>query len=466
MKKNQLDSDTESVKTKKATAAAIAKENDTDGEDDVKSKSKRPHDRGAFARFEAKYHLIGNVVAAALIIVLALMCAFSTVQISMPAADSDEGIVVEQSMIDLGKSVTGLFMSAEDQNAFVAEYEVNIGTIMLDAYAKHGDDEKALAGYIGDELSKTEYAKYMLIKSKNNLTVDADSLPEGSEAASLIRTLERYFSFGTVVLGIASCVPMALAVLSAAILLIKALFLLLFMRNGKNLHIAFPLMNTFVILAMVMMNLGAGFHPGIFIYAIFGASFIGMLLAGIIRYVTYPNKFMGRGLARYIVMQAGMVVALCMSLLDTLIVKMGDVSVSMSVGELVNSGLITSHLSGGFDTSTWVMPLALDVIMLLATFIMGCIMASKMFTVGNRWRKRQWKARNELTAISAILVTGFMAGFGYLYTFIYNNYIHAIEGLKLELNWMVLIAPVVLLLVFIFLLILRPAKRQRSGDDD
>ena len=465
MKKNQLDSDTESVKTKKAAAAAIAKENDTDGEEDVKSKSKRPHDRGAFARFEAKYHLIGNVVAAALIIVLALMCAFSTVKISMPSSSDDDGIVVEQSMIDLGKSVTGFFMSAEDQNAFVTEYEANMGSIILDAMGKYPDDDKAMYKYIGDELSKTEYAKYMLIMSKNNLSIDTDNLPDGVEV-SLVRVLERYFSFGTVVLGIACCVPMALAVLSAAILLIKALFLLLFMRNGKNLHVVFPLMNTFVILSMMMMNLGAGFHPGIFIYAIFGASFIGMLLAGVIRYVTYPNKFMGRGLVRYIVMQAGMVVALCMSLLDTLIVKMGDTSISMSVGELVSSGLITSHLSGSFDTSTWVMPLALDVIMLLATFIMGCIMSSKIFTVGNRWRKRQWKARNELTVVSAILVTGFMAGFGYLYTFIYNNYIHAIEGLKLELNWMVLIAPVVLLLVFIFLLILRPAKRQRSGDDD
>ncbi|MDE5618081.1 MAG: hypothetical protein K2I79_01170, partial [Clostridia bacterium] len=247
---------------------------------------------------------------------------------------------------------------------------------------------------------------------------------------------------------------------------IKGLFILIFRRNGKNLQVVFPLTNTFLILSMVMMSISSYFAPGMFIYAIFIASFVGMLLAGTIRYMTYPNKFMARGLVRYIVMQAGIVVAFCMSLTDALVLKMGSQSVNMSLGEFVYSGILTSHLSGGFDPATWIMPLVVELVMLLATFILGCIMASKMYTVGNRWRKRQWKARNELTCLSAFLTTGFVAGFGYLYTFLYNNYIKSVEGLTLELNFKLLIAPAILLVVFIFLLILRPVKRQRNKNQD
>ena len=166
------------------------------------AQSKRVHDRGSFSRFEAKHHLTGNLVIIALIIVLALLCAFSTVQIKLPNFSEDsEGVKVEQNMINLAMSFTAFFMTKEDENTFMTEYTLKMLEIEAQAEEKYGDDIEAMNKYIGKDLSKTEFAKYILIGSKNSISGDYDFGGEAQES-SLIRSLENYIGFGTVMIGL------------------------------------------------------------------------------------------------------------------------------------------------------------------------------------------------------------------------------------------------------------------------
>lgn len=87
-------------------------------------------------------------------------------------------------------------------------------------------------------------------------------------------------------------------------------------------------------------------------------------------------------------------------------------------------------------------------------------MASKTYVVGDRWRKRQWKARNELTTISAILLTGFMAAFAWVYSYLCNTYLDL--GGKFAVNMPMFIAPVILAALLILLLVVRPTKKVKK----
>ena len=122
--------------------------------------------------------------------------------------------------------------------------------------------------------------------------------------------------------------------------------------------------------------------------------------------------------------------------------------------------MFTKNIPAEFDLAAWLIPLGVAAVMVLATLIMGCIMASKTYVVGDRWRKRQWKARNELTTISAILLTGFMAAFAWVYSYLCNTYLDL--GGTFAVNMPMFIAPGILAALLLLLLIVRPTKKVKK----
>ena len=304
-----------------------------------------------------------------------------------------------------------------------------------------------------------------LKRATNKLSVPVEETPpqegEQAEESTPVDTVQVYVTFGLTVLGVGAVLPIGLAVLSLAILVLKGLFILIFCRNGKSLHIAFPLLSMFTILALLMLQLGAVGEPGIFLYMLFGAAFAGMIIVGVVRYAAYPNKFIGKGLLRYMLMDVAFISAFSLSLTNPLTATLeSGATVSMSVGQLVASGIFTANIPAQFDLQLWLVPLGVAAAMIFATLIMGCIMASKTYVVGDRWRKRQWKARNELTTISAILLTGFAAAFAWMYSYLCNTYLTL--GLTFTVSLPMFIAPAVLVMLLILLLIIRPTKKVKK----
>ena len=65
-----------------------------------------------------------------------------------------------------------------------------------------------------------------------------------------------------------------------------------------------------------------------------------------------------------------------------------------------------------------------------------------------------------LTAISAILLTGFAAAFAWVYSYLCNTYLSL--GMTLSVNLTMFIAPALLVVLLILLLIIRPTKRVKK----
>ena len=449
-----------------------------DGEEEKKPAAKeRRRAPGAFAAFESKFHVVGNVLVLLVCIALIAACAFSNATFGIYTLPDGTQAEVSQNMIQMGSAFTAFAMNDQE----LVDYKTAADKLISDEVAASGADltdsaaarealETAMANH-----TEINYAKYVLVSALINLKYTTGSLqapytPSGGqdsagEETTVVDTVQVYVTFGLTVLGVGAVLPMGLAVLSLAILLLKGLFILIFCRNGKSLHIAFPLVCMFTILALLMLQLGAVGEPGIFLYVLFGAAFAGMLIVGVVRYAAYPNKFIGKGLLRYMLMDAAFISAFSLSLTNPLTATVeGGSAVSMSIGQMVASGMFTANIPAEFDFRLWLVPLGVAAAMVIATLIMGCIMASKTYVVGDRWRKRQWKARNELTTISAILLTGFVAAFAWLYSYLCNTYLDL--GFTFTVNLSMFIAPAILVVLLILLLIIRPTKKVKKVSTD
>ena len=445
-----------------------------DGEEEKKPAAKeRRRAPGAFAAFESKFHVVGNVLVLLVCIALIAACAFSNATFGIYTLPDGTQAEVSQNMIQMGSAFTAFAM--DDQE--LVDYKTAADKLISDEVAASGADltdsaaarealETAMANH-----TEINYAKYVLVSALINLkyttgSLQASYIPSGGqdsagEETTVVDTVQVYVTFGLTVLGVGAVLPMGLAVLSLAILVLKGLFILIFCRNGKSLHIAFPLLSMFTILALLMLQLGAVGEPGIFLYMLFGAAFAGMIIVGVVRYAAYPNKFIGKGLLRYMLMDVAFISAFSLSLTNPLTATLeSGATVSMSVGQLVASGIFTANIPAQFDLQLWLVPLGVAAAMIFATLIMGCIMASKTYVVGDRWRKRQWKARNELTTISAILLTGFAAAFAWMYSYLCNTYLTL--GLTFTVSLPMFIAPAVLVMLLILLLIIRPTKKVKK----
>ena len=449
-----------------------------DGEEEKKPAAKeRRRAPGAFAAFESKFHVVGNVLVLLVCIALIAVCAFSNATFGIYTLPDGTQAEVSQNMIQMGSAFTAFAMNDQE----LVDYKTAADKLISDEVAASGADltdsaaarealETAMANH-----TEINYAKYVLVSALINLKYTTGSLqasytPSGGqdsagEETTVVDTVQVYVTFGLTVLGVGAVLPMGLAVLSLAILVLKGLFILIFCRNGKSLHIAFPLVCMFTILALLMLQLGAVGEPGIFLYVLFGAAFAGMLIVGVVRYAAYPNKFIGKGLLRYMLMDAAFISAFSLSLTNPLTATVeGGSAVSISIGQMVASGMFTANIPAEFDFQLWLVPLGVAAAMVIATLIMGCIMASKTYVVGDRWRKRQWKARNELTTISAIFLTGFVAAFAWLYSYLCNTYLDL--GLTFTANLSMFISPAILVVLLILLLIIRPTKKVKKVNTD
>lgn len=444
-------------------------------EDTVKpAKKERKRAPGAFAAFESKYHIVGNVLVLLVCVALIAVCVFSNATFGIYTLSDNSQAKVSQNMLQMGTAFTVFGMSDQELiNYTSAADELIYGE--LSAAGVDMSNTSAVRDALEEAMEKhTEinYAKYVLAnaflnlkRATNKLSVPVEEAPpqegEQAEESSPVDTVQVYVTFGLTVLGVGAVLPIGLAVLSLAILVLKGLFILIFCRNGKSLHIAFPLLSMFTILALLMLQLGAVGEPGIFLYMLFGAAFAGMIIVGVVRYAAYPNKFIGKGLLRYMLMDVAFISAFSLSLTNPLTATLeSGATVSMSVGQLVASGIFTANIPAQFDLQLWLVPLGVAAAMIFATLIMGCIMASKTYVVGDRWRKRQWKARNELTTISAILLTGFAAAFAWMYSYLCNTYLTL--GLTFTVSLPMFIAPAVLVVLLILLLIIRPTKKVKK----
>ena len=444
-------------------------------EDTVKpAKKERKRAPGAFAAFESKYHIVGNVLVLLVCVALIAVCVFSNATFGIYTLSDNSQAKVSQNMLQMGTAFTVFGMSDQELiNYTSAADELIYGE--LSAAGVDMSNTSAVRDALEEAMEKhTEinYAKYVLAnaflnlkRATNKLSVSVEETPpqegEQAEESTPVDTVQVYVTFGLTVLGVGAVLPIGLAVLSLAILVLKGLFILIFCRNGKSLHIAFPLLSMFTILALLMLQLGAVGEPGIFLYMLFGAAFAGMIIVGVVRYAAYPNKFIGKGLLRYMLMDVAFISAFSLSLTNPLTATLeSGATVSMSVGQLVASGIFTANIPAQFDLQLWLVPLGVAAAMIFATLIMGCIMASKTYVVGDRWRKRQWKARNELTTISAILLTGFAAAFAWMYSYLCNTYLTL--GLTFTASLPMFIAPAVLVVLLILLLIIRPTKKVKK----
>ena len=444
-------------------------------EDTVKpAKKERKRAPGAFAAFESKYHIVGNVLVLLVCVALIAVCVFSNATFGIYTLSDNSQAKVSQNMLQMGTAFTVFGMSDQELiNYTSAADELIYGE--LSAAGVDMSNTSAVRDALEEAMEKhTEinYAKYVLAnaflnlkRATNKLSVPVKEAPpqegEQAEESTPVDTVQVYVTFGLTVLGVGAVLPIGLAVLSLAILVLKGLFILIFCRNGKSLHIAFPLLSMFTILALLMLQLGAVGEPGIFLYMLFGAAFAGMIIVGVVRYAAYPNKFIGKGLLRYMLMDVAFISAFSLSLTNPLTATLeSGATVSMSVGQLVASGIFTANIPAQFDLQLWLVPLGVAAAMIFATLIMGCIMASKTYVVGDRWRKRQWKARNELTTISAILLTGFAAAFAWMYSYLCNTYLTL--GLTFTVSLPMFIAPAVLVVLLILLLIIRPTKKVKK----
>lgn len=449
-----------------------------DGEEEKKPAAKeRRLAPGAFAAFESKFHVVGNVLVLLVCIALIAACAFSNATFGIYTLPDGTQAEVSQNMIQMGSAFTAFAMNDQElvdyktaADKLISDEVTASGADLADSAAAREALETAMANH-----TEINYAKYVLVSALINLKYTTGSLqasytPSGGqdsagEETTVVDTIQVYVTFGLTVLGVGAVLPMGLAVLSLAILVLKGLFILIFCRNGKSLHIAFPLVCMFTILALLMLQLGAVGEPGMFLYVLFGAAFAGMLIVGVVRYAAYPNKFIGKGLLRYMLMDAAFISAFSLSLTNPLTATVeGGSAVSMSIGQMVASGMFTANIPAEFDFRLWLVPLGVAAAMVIATLIMGCIMASKTYVVGDRWRKRQWKARNELTTISAIFLTGFVAAFAWLYSYLCNTYLDL--GLTFTVNLSMFISPAILVVLLILLLIIRPTKKVKKVSTD
>ena len=449
-----------------------------DGEEEKKPAAReRKRAPGAFAAFESKFHVVGNVLVLLVCIALIAACAFSNATFGIYTLPDGTQAEVSQNMIQMGSAFTAFAMNDQElvdyktaADKLISDEVTASGADLTDSAAAREALETAMANH-----TEINYAKYVLVSALINLkyttgSLQASYIPSGGqdsagEETTVVDTVQVYVTFGLTVLGVGAVLPMGLAVLSLAILVLKGLFILIFCRNGKSLHIAFPLVCMFTILALLMLQLGAVGEPGIFLYVLFGAAFAGMLIVGVVRYAAYPNKFIGKGLLRYMLMDAAFISAFSLSLTNPLTATVeGGSAVSMSIGQMVASGMFTANIPAEFDFRLWLVPLGVAAAMVIATLIMGCIMASKTYVVGDRWRKRQWKARNELTTISAILLTGFVAAFAWLYSYLCNTYLDL--GFTFTVNLSMFIAPAILVVLLILLLIIRPTKKVKKVSTD
>lgn len=449
-----------------------------DGEEEKKPAAKeRRLAPGAFAAFESKFHVVGNVLVLLVCIALIAACAFSNATFGIYTLPDGTQAEVSQNMIQMGSAFTAFAMNDQElvdyktaADKLISDEVTASGADLTDSAAAREALETAMANH-----TEINYAKYVLVSALINLKYTTGSLqasytPSGGqdsagEETTVVDTIQVYVTFGLTVLGVGAVLPMGLAVLSLAILVLKGLFILIFCRNGKSLHIAFPLVCMFTILALLMLQLGAVGEPGMFLYVLFGAAFAGMLIVGVVRYAAYPNKFIGKGLLRYMLMDAAFISAFSLSLTNPLTATVeGGSAVSMSIGQMVASGMFTANIPAEFDFRLWLVPLGVAAAMVIATLIMGCIMASKTYVVGDRWRKRQWKARNELTTISAILLTGFVAAFAWLYSYLCNTYLDL--GFTFTMNLSMFISLAILVVLLILLLIIRPTKKVKKVSTD
>lgn len=444
-----------------------------DGEEEKKPAAKeRRRAPGAFAAFESKFHVVGNVLVLLVCIALIAACAFSNATFGIYTLPDGTQAEVSQNMIQMGSAFTAFAMNDQElvdyktaADKLISDEVTASGADLTDSAAAREALETAMANH-----TEINYAKYVLVNALINLKYTTGSLQApytppvsdgAAEETTVVDTVQIYVTFGLTVLGVGAVLPIGLAVLSLAILVLKGLFILIFCRNGKSLHIAFPLVCMFTILALLMLQLGAVGEPGIFLYVLFGAAFAGMLIVGVVRYAAYPNKFIGKGLLRYMLMDAAFISAFSLSLTNPLTATVeGGSAVSMSIGQMVASGMFTANIPAEFDFRLWLVPLGVAAAMVIATLIMGCIMASKTYVVGDRWRKRQWKARNELTTISAIFLTGFVAAFAWLYSYLCNTYLDL--GLTFTVNLSMFISPAILVVLLILLLIIRPTKKVKK----
>ena len=461
--------DTDRMSDEELTAEQEAEES----KEAAPAKKERKLAPGAFAAFESKYHVVGNILVLLICLALIAMCAFSNATFGIITVSDGSQAEVSQNMIQMGSAFTAFAMSDEELIAYKTNTETAVMTAAQEKLAGGADisdatKEKEFYEKLLTEHSEINFARYVLVNALLQLKVSQGkidpatvNMPTQSDA-SAVGKVQQYVTFGLTVVGVGAVLPMGLAVLALAILALKGIFILIFCRNGKSLHVAFPLTCMFTVLALLMLQLGAIGNAGIFLYATFGAAFAGMLIVGVVRYAAYPNKFIGKGLLRYMLMDAMFISAFSLSLANPLIATPagGGESFSLSIGQAVSSGMFTANIPAEFDLQAWLIPLGVAAAMVLATLIMGCIMASKTYVVGDRWRKRQWKARNELTAISAILLTGFAAAFAWVYSYLCNTYLSL--GMTLSVNLTMFIAPALLVVLLILLLIIRPTKRVKK----
>lgn len=250
-----------------------------DGEEEKKPAAKeRRRAPGAFAAFESKFHVVGNVLVLLVCIALIAACAFSNATFGIYTLPDGTQAEVSQNMIQMGSAFTAFAM--DDQE--LVDYKTAADKLISDEVAASGADltdsaaarealETAMANH-----TEINYAKYVLVSALINLKYTTGSLqasytPSGGqdsagEETTVVDTIQVYVTFGLTVLGVGAVLPMGLAVLSLAILVLKGLFILIFCRNGKSLHIAFPLVCMFTILALLMLQLGAVGEPGMFLY--------------------------------------------------------------------------------------------------------------------------------------------------------------------------------------------------------
>ena len=79
-----------------------------------KPKKERKRAPGAFAAFESKYHIVGNVLILVVCIALIAMCAFSNATFGIITLPDGSQAEVSQNMIQMSSAFTAFAMSDEE----------------------------------------------------------------------------------------------------------------------------------------------------------------------------------------------------------------------------------------------------------------------------------------------------------------------------------------------------------------
>ena len=215
-----------------------------------KPKKERKHAPGAFAAFESKYHIVGNVLILVVCIALIAMCAFSNATFGIITLPDGSQAEVSQNMIQMSSAFTAFAMSDEELISYKTSADKLISEGLEKKFATANipsDDPEAIKEayeQVLAEQTEINFARYVLVSAFLQLkaargTIDADlggitPPAEGEEEDSIIDTVQLYVAFGLSVVGVGAALPMALAVLSLVILSIKGLFILILCRNGEE----------------------------------------------------------------------------------------------------------------------------------------------------------------------------------------------------------------------------------------